>query len=62
MATKKIEKLTPAQELELPRFRAEWLAHGRYNHLGECPQGQFLLHHLPNGFTAIAWWDRTQAG
>jgi len=24
----------------------------------ECPQGQFLMHHLDNGFTAIAWWDR----
>lgn len=27
---------------------------------GECPQGQFLLHHLDNGYTAIQWWDRTQ--
>ncbi len=26
----------------------------------ECPEGQFLLHHLDNGFTAIAWWDRSQ--
>lgn len=26
----------------------------------ECPQGQFLLHHLDNGFTAIQWWDRCQ--
>lgn len=26
----------------------------------ECPQGQFLLHHLGNGHTAIQWWDRTQ--
>ncbi len=26
----------------------------------ECPQGQFLLHHLANGFTAISWWDRNQ--
>jgi len=26
----------------------------------EYPQGQFLLHHLDNGFTAIQWWDRTQ--
>ena len=24
----------------------------------ECPQGQFLLHHLDNGFSAIQWWDR----
>lgn len=26
----------------------------------ECPQGEFLLHHLDNGFTALSWWDRTQ--
>ena len=26
----------------------------------ECPQGEFLRHVLDNGFTAIAWWDRTQ--
>lgn len=24
----------------------------------EYPQGQFLMHHLDNGFTAISWWDR----
>jgi len=27
---------------------------------GECPQGQYLLHVLDNGFTAIQWWDRRQ--
>jgi hypothetical protein len=27
---------------------------------GECPQGQFLLHVLDNGYTAIQWWDRCQ--
>jgi hypothetical protein len=26
----------------------------------ECIQGQFLLHLLDTGYTAIAWWDRTQ--
>ncbi len=26
----------------------------------EYPQGQFLLHHLNNGYTAIQWWDRCQ--
>lgn len=26
----------------------------------EMEQGQFLLHVLPNGFTAIQWWDRCQ--
>lgn len=26
----------------------------------ECPQGQYLLHVLANGFTAIQWWDRCQ--
>lgn len=26
----------------------------------EYPQGQYLLHHLPNGFTALSWWDRCQ--
>lgn len=26
----------------------------------ECPPGQFLLHVLSNGFTAIQWWDRNQ--
>lgn len=26
----------------------------------EYPQGQFLLHHLETGFTAIQWWDRCQ--
>lgn len=27
---------------------------------GECAQGQYLLHVLPNGFTVIQWWDRCQ--
>ena len=26
----------------------------------EYPEGQFLLHRLDNGFTAIQWWDRKQ--
>lgn len=26
----------------------------------EYPQGQFLLHVLDSGFTAIQWWDRCQ--
>jgi hypothetical protein len=26
----------------------------------EYPEGQFLRHFLPNGFTAIQWWDRHQ--
>jgi hypothetical protein len=26
----------------------------------EYPQGQFLLHRLDSGFTAIQWWDRNQ--
>lgn len=26
----------------------------------ELPQGQFLRHVLDNGFSALAWWDRTQ--
>src|SRR6267142_2718182 len=26
----------------------------------EYPQGQFLRHVLPNGYTAIQWWDRCQ--
>lgn len=26
----------------------------------ELPQGQFMLHWLDNGFTAIQWWDRQQ--
>lgn len=26
----------------------------------EYPQGQFLRHVLPNGFTALSWWDRAQ--
>lgn len=26
----------------------------------ECAQGEFFLHHLDNGFTAISWWDRNQ--
>jgi len=26
----------------------------------ELPQGQYLVHHLDNGFTAMAWWDRCQ--
>jgi len=29
-------------------------------YLPEYPQGQFLLHVLDNGFTAIQWWDRQQ--
>jgi hypothetical protein len=27
---------------------------------GEYPQGQYLLHHLDNGFSAVQWWDRNQ--
>jgi hypothetical protein len=27
---------------------------------GECPQGQFLLHHGVHGYTLIQWWDRCQ--
>lgn len=26
----------------------------------ESPQGHFLRHRLPNGYTAIQWWDRCQ--
>jgi hypothetical protein len=26
----------------------------------EYPQGQFLVHHLDSGYTAMAWWDRCQ--
>jgi hypothetical protein len=26
----------------------------------ECPEGQFLRHLLPNGFSAAQWWDRCQ--
>lgn len=26
----------------------------------EAPQGQFLLHVLDTGYTAIQWWDRNQ--
>lgn len=26
----------------------------------EYPQGQFLVHHLDSGFTAMQWWDRCQ--
>lgn len=26
----------------------------------ECPQGQYLIHVLDNGYTAMQWWDRTQ--
>ena len=29
-------------------------------HSDECRQGMFLRHVLPNGFTAIQWWDRNQ--
>lgn len=38
------------------RNEREWEI--RYS--GEYPQGQFLRHVLPNGFTAIQWWDRCQ--
>jgi hypothetical protein len=31
-----------------------------HNNTAECPQGQCLVHHLPNGFTAMQWWDRCQ--
>lgn len=26
----------------------------------QCPQGQFLLHVLDTGYTAIQWWDSNQ--
>ena len=29
-------------------------------HSEEYPQGHFLIHHLDNGFTAMAWWDGNQ--
>lgn len=32
----------------------------RAHYCGEAPQGQFLRHELPNGYTAIQWWDRQQ--
>ena len=32
----------------------------RIRYAEERPQGQFLLHVLSNGFTAIQWWDRHQ--
>lgn len=35
-------------------------ASGSMINAGECPQGQFLLHVLDNGYTAIQWWDRCQ--
>lgn len=31
-----------------------------HSNSGECAQGKYLLHVLPNGFTAIQWWDRCQ--
>jgi hypothetical protein len=42
--------------------RIRWAAQDpkRLRYKQECPQGHFLLHHLPNGYTAISWWDRTQ--
>jgi hypothetical protein len=27
---------------------------------GECNQGEFLWHVLPNGFSAVSWWDQCQ--
>ena len=30
-----------------------------YSQSGECPQGLYLLHRW-QGFTLLAWWDRTQ--
>jgi len=44
--TGSIESLSGRQDLH---YRSE-----------ECPQGWFLRHELDNGFTAVAWWDRTQ--
>lgn len=32
----------------------------RMQYFEECPQGQYVLHHLSNGFTAVQWWDRNQ--
>lgn len=44
-----------------------WGAQGKRDHAldvsmrsSECQQGQFLLHNLSNGYTAIQWWDRCQ--
>ena len=35
-----------------------WGEQERYSE--ECPQGEFLIHHLSTGYTAMAWWDRNQ--
>jgi hypothetical protein len=35
-------------------------AYGIQSKTEECQQGQFLLHYLDNGFSAIQWWDRCQ--
>lgn len=34
--------------------------HRYSNRSSEYPMGQFLRHVLPNGFTALQWWDRCQ--
>ena len=31
-----------------------------HSNSSECAQGEYLLHTLSNGFTAIQWWDRCQ--
>lgn len=33
---------------------------GREYRSSECPQGQYLHHVLPNGFSTVQWWDRNQ--
>lgn len=33
---------------------------GREYRSEECAQGQYLHHVLPNGYSAVQWWDRNQ--
>lgn len=57
--------LAPRRDQRTGEFRWEGQrqqrdAQGRMIHTSECQQGQFLLHVLDNGYTAIQWWDRCQ--
>jgi hypothetical protein len=42
-----------------PTAEADRLLGWEIRDSGECPQGQFLHHHL-DGFSLIQWWDRCQ--
>lgn len=54
------ERLQPGALCWMGQGRTPEERQGIDHDSAEYPQGQYLVHQLPNGFTAMAWWDRCQ--